>query len=122
GHHVVSSANAALVENTGIGVGAGADHGVDGIGAPHGRIIALCSLGAGMVEIKRERDHLSLSHQRSGGYDILGPRVVELPDLGVRAPLSPILVFLRRVTKILPRDFTRRHEFLLPSFRAATLR
>src|SRR5690606_35594329 len=38
GHHVVGGADAALVEHAGIGVGAGAQHGVDRVGASHARI------------------------------------------------------------------------------------
>src|SRR5205814_317139 len=35
GHHIVGGADAALVEHAGIGVGAGAQHGVDRIGTAH---------------------------------------------------------------------------------------
>jgi hypothetical protein len=122
GHHVIGRANAALVEDAGIGVGAGADHGVDGIAAAHRGIIALRPLRAGMVEIQRQRDHLSLSHQRGGSHDIFGTRVVKGADLVVRSPFAPVLVLLRRLLKILSRDFPRPHEFLLAIFRAPRLR
>src|SRR5260370_31055882 len=47
-------------------VGAGAQHGVDRVGAAHGRIGAFGALRPGMIEIERERDHLALSHQAGG--------------------------------------------------------
>ena len=105
GHHVVGGADAALVEHAGIGIGAGADHGVNRIGAAHGRIIALGALRTGMVEIERERDHLALAHQARRRDDVLGLGVVERADLVVRAPLAPVLVFLRGVAQVLARDF-----------------
>ena len=71
GHHVVGGADAALVEHARIGVGAGADHGVDRIGAAHRRIVALGALRAGVIEVERERDHLALPHQPRGRDDVL---------------------------------------------------
>src|SRR5262249_8047968 len=44
GHHIIGGADTALVEHTGIGIGAGADHGMDRVGAPHCRIIAFGAL------------------------------------------------------------------------------
>src|SRR5262249_47198230 len=44
GHHIVGGADAALVEHAGIRVGAGADHGVDWVGAAHRGVIALGAL------------------------------------------------------------------------------
>ena len=103
GHHVVGGADAALVEHAGIGVGAGADHGVDRIGAAHRRIFALGALRPGVVEVERERDHLAFLHQLRGGDDVLRAREVERADLVVRAPFAPVLVFLRSVAEVLPR-------------------
>src|SRR4029077_2073470 len=72
GHHVVGGADAALVEHAGISVGAGADHGVDRVGATHGGIAALGSLRAGVVEVERERDDLAFAHEPRGRDDVLG--------------------------------------------------
>jgi len=47
----VGGADAALVEHARIGVGAGAQHGVDRIGAAHRRILALGALRPGVIEV-----------------------------------------------------------------------
>ena len=109
GHHVVGGADAALVEHAGIGVGAGADHGVDRIGAPHRRIFALGALRPGMVEVERKRDHLALLDQLGGGDDVLRRGVIERADFVGRAPFAPVLVFLRGSAKVLTGDFLGCH-------------
>src|SRR5262249_21964577 len=109
GHHVVGGADAALVEHAGIGIGAGADHGVNRIGAPHGRIVALGALRTGVVEVERERDDFAFAHEPCRRDDVLGTGVVERADLVIRPPLAPILVFLGRVAEVLARDFIGRH-------------
>jgi len=109
GHHVVGGADAALVEHPGIGIGAGADHSVDRIGAPHRRIIALGALRTGMVEVKRKRDDLAFAHEPCCGDDIFRTRIVERADLVVRPPLAPVPVFFGRVAQVLACDFLGRH-------------
>src|SRR5262249_15162706 len=109
GHHVVGGADAALVEHTGIGIGAGADHGMDRIGAPHRRVIALGALRAGVIEVERERDDLAFAHEPRRGDDVFRTRIVERADLVVRPPLAPVLVFLGRVAQVLACDFFGRH-------------
>ena len=108
-HHVVGGADAALVEHAGIGVGAGAQHGVQRIDAAEHRILGLAALRAVVVEVERERDHLALLHQLRRGDDVLRPRVVERADLVVGAPLAPVLVLLGGVAEVLSRDFTGGH-------------
>jgi hypothetical protein len=108
-HHVVCGADATLVEHAGIGVRAGADHGVNRIGAPHRRIIAFGTLRTRMIEIERERDDLAFAHESGRRDDVLGMRIVERTDLVGRAPLAPILVFLGRVAEVLAGDFPGRH-------------
>jgi hypothetical protein len=110
GHHVVGGADAALVEHAGISVRAGADHGVDRVGAAHRRIAALGALRTGVVEIERQRDDLAFAHEPCRGEDILGTGVVEGADLVVWSPLAPVLVFLGRVAKVLACDFSCRHD------------
>ena len=109
GHHVVSGPDAAFVEHTGIGIGAGADHGMDRIGAPHRRVIALGALRTGVVEVERKRDDLAFTHESCRGDDVLRMRIVERAYLVVRPPLAPVLVFLGRVAQVLACDFLGRH-------------
>src|SRR5437870_5546545 len=109
GHHVISGPDAAFVEHTGIGIGAGADHGMDRIGAPHRRIIAFGALRASVVEVKRKRDDLAFAHEPCRGDDVFRTRIVERADLVVRPPLAPVLVFLGRVAQVLACDFLGRH-------------
>ena len=104
-HHVIGGADAALVEHAGIGIGAGAQHEVQRVDAAHGRVIGLAALGAELIEIERERDHLALLDEPGGGDDVLGTGVVQRADFVVRAPLAPVLVFLRRVAKVLAGEF-----------------
>src|SRR5450756_3112818 len=94
-----------LVEHAGIGVGAGTDHGVDRIGAPHRRIFAFGALWPGMVEVERKRDHLALLDQLGGGDDVLRRGVIERADFVGGAPFAPVLVFLRGGAKVLTGDF-----------------
>ena len=119
GHHVVGGADAALVEHARIGVGAGAQHGVDRVGAAHGRIVALGALRPGMIEIERERDHLAFAHQLGGRDDVLRGGVIERPDLVVRAPFAPVLVFFGGIAQILPGQLLFRAGMGLPSHRAS---
>ncbi len=111
--HVVGGADATLVEHAGIGVGAGAQHGVDRIGAPHRRIGALGALRTGMVEIERERDHLAFTHQLRRRDDVLRAGIVERADLVIRPPLAPVLVFLRRIAEVLAVDLLGAHDVSL---------
>src|SRR5262249_30677406 len=105
GHHIIGGADAALVEHTGIGIGAGADHGMDRIGAPHCRVIALGALRTGVVEVERKRDDLAFAHELCCGDDVFWARIVERTDFVVRSPLTPVLVFLGRVAQVLACDF-----------------
>src|SRR5262249_16118011 len=109
GHHVIGGTDAALVEHAGIGVGAGADHGVDRVGAAHRGVIALGALRTGVVEVERQRDDLAFAHEPWRRDEVLGTGIVERADLVVRTPLSPVLVFLGRVAKILTCDFLGWH-------------
>src|SRR5262249_1897132 len=102
-------ADAALVEHTGIGVGAGADHGMDRVGAPHCRIIALGALRTGMVEVKSKRNDLAFAHEPCCRDDVFRTGIVERTDLVVRPPLAPVLVFLGSVAQVLACDFLGRH-------------
>ena len=125
-HHVVGGADAAVVEHARVGVGAGAQHGVHRVDAAHRRVLALRALRPVVVEVERERDHLALLHQARRRDDVLGLRVVERADLVVRAPLAPVLVFLRGVAEVLAGELARRHgQFLFfdscGKTRAATL-
>ena len=113
-HQVVGGADAAMIEHAGIGVGPGAQHHVQRIDAPERRILALRALRAGVVEIERERDHLSLAHQPRRGDDVLRRRVVERADLVVRAPFAPVLVFLGSLAQVLPGDLLVHGDVCLP--------
>ena len=104
-HHVVGGADAALVEHARIGVGAGAQHGVQRIDAAERRIIGLAALRAVVVEIERQRDHLAFFHQLRRGDDVFGRGVIERADLVVGTPFAPVLVFLRGLAEVVARDF-----------------
>ena len=108
-HDVVGGADAALVEHAGIGVGAGAQHQMQRIDAPHRRVIGLAALWTELVEVERERDHLALLDELRRGDDVLGARVVERADLVLRAPLAPVLELLRRVAKVLAGELALCH-------------
>src|SRR6185312_6255023 len=110
GHHIVGGADAALVEHARIGVGAGAQHGVDRVGAAHARVFALGALRPGMVVIERERDHLAFFDQAGGGDDVFGAGVIEGADLVVGAPFAPVFVLFRGLAHVLAGDFLGRHR------------
>src|SRR6266581_2994644 len=109
-HHVVGRADAAMVEHARIGVGARAQHRMNGVDAPHRRVFALCALRAVVVEVESQRDHFALFHQPRRSDDVLGLRVVEGPDLVLGAPLAPVLVFLRSVAQILSGELAAWHR------------
>ena len=112
-HHVVGGADAALVEHARIGVGAGADHGVDRIGPAHRRVFALGALRAGVIEVEGERDYLALLDQLHGVENVLRRREVERPDLVVRTPFPPVLVFFRGGADVVAIDCFLGHEIFL---------
>jgi hypothetical protein len=110
-HHVVGGTDAALVEHAGIGVGAGAQHGVQRIDAAEHGIIGLAALRAVVVEVERQRDHLALFDKPRRGDDVFSRRVIERADLVVGAPFAPVLVLLRRRAEIVSRHFAPCHWF-----------
>ena len=112
-HHVVGGADAAVVEHARVGVGAGAQHGVQRIDAAERRVLALRALRAVVVEVERERDHLALAHQARGGDDVLGRGVVQRADLVLRPPASPVLVLLGGVAQIVSGKLALGHGLAL---------
>jgi hypothetical protein len=109
GHHVVSGADPALVEHTGIGVGTRTKHAVDRVGTPHRRVLAFRALWAGMIEIERERNDLAFFDEAGRGNDVLRRRIVECADLIVGTPFAPIFVLLGSVADVLTGDLSSRH-------------
>jgi hypothetical protein len=103
-HHVVGGADAALVEHAGVGVGAGAQHGVHGIDAAHRRVFGFGALRTRVVEVQRKRNHLAGLDQLRGGDDVLRLGEVERADLVVRPPLAPVLVFFGGSAHVGARD------------------
>jgi hypothetical protein len=110
-HHVVGGANAAMVEDTRVGIRPRAQHGMQGIDAAHGGILALRPLRAVLVEVERERDHLALAHEPRGRDDVPGRCVIERPDLVVGSPPAPVLVFFGRFGQVLAGELARGHHF-----------
>jgi hypothetical protein len=86
---------------------------VDRVGAAHRGVIALGALRTGVVEVERQRDDLAFAHEPCRRDDVLGAGVVERADLVVWSPLSPILVFLYGVAKVLTCDFLGGHWSVL---------
>ena len=84
--HVVGIANLDAVLAAGHGVGAGGQHGVDGIEAATPAL-----LRAGGAEVQRQREDLAPLDQAGGARHVIGRHVVERADLVVRAPLAPVL-------------------------------
>src|SRR4029450_3599711 len=89
---------------------AGAKHRVYGIDAAHRRVLALCALRAGVIEVERKRNYLSLFNQPRRRDDVFGSRVVERADFVVGTPLAPVFVFFRSCTEILSGEFAGGHR------------
>ena len=115
-HHVVGGADAALVEDAGVGVGAGAQHDVQRIDAAQGRVGRLGALRTFLVVVERQRDHLALLHQPGRGDDVFGLSVVQRADLVVRTPLAPVLVLLGGVAQVLAVELAGGHQAFFPCF------
>src|SRR5437016_13972843 len=98
-----------MVEDAGVGVGAGSQHRVHRVDAAERRVLALRALRPVLVEVERERDDLALAHQARRGDDVLGLRVVERADLVVRPPSSPVLEFLGGGAQVLAGKLTGSH-------------
>jgi hypothetical protein len=82
--------------HAGIGVGPGAQHGVDRVEAADRREFGLAALRALLVVVEGERKYLAPADEAGGPDDVLGRRVVEGADLVVGPPLAPILEPLGR--------------------------
>ena len=113
-HHVVGGADAAMIEHARVGIGSGAQHGMHGIDAAQRRILALGALRTVLVEIERERYDLALAHESRGRDDILGRHVIERADLVLRAPPTPVLVFLGRLGQVFAGELACSHR--IPPF------